>query len=283
MNKPISPYIYIGYQCNNNCIFCSEADEYMEKLKPKNIKQIKEDISKVRTKYDFVNFMGREPTLRKDFIEILKYANSLGFKQVGFTTNGRMLAYPDFTKRVLETRINQIVVSLFGGTPKMHDKQTQVKGSFYQTLKGIENIFRFKKNNISIISNLLLNKINYLEFQKMIDLVINLGIKEINVLYAAPLSRRSRTRKIVMKMSELGRHVVKTLELYNNNPDLKFLLVEFLPCSLPRKAREYFFPCLEKNPDKIRISLCKKCPYADKCDGVLKSYIDLYGVKEFKL
>jgi len=279
----VSPYIYIGYNCNNNCIFCSEADEYLEDFKPKSTKNLKKEIRGTRTKYDFVNFMGREPTLREDFIEILKFAKELDFNQVGFTTNGRLLAYKDFAQKVLDVGINQIVISLNGATPEMHDNLTQADGSFLQTIKGIRNVIELKGKNISIICNLLLNKINHSELKQMIDLVIGLGVEEINILNAAPLSRRSRDKKIIMKMSDLDRHVVNILKDYKDNPQLKFLLVEFLPCSLPKSARKYFFPCLEKNPDKIRIPLCKNCPYTNKCNGVLRAYIDLYGTKEFKL
>ena len=279
----ISPYIYISYRCNNNCIFCSEADEYMEGLKLKTIKQVKKEVSEARKHYNFVNFMGREPTLRKDFIEILEFTKKLDFKQVGFTTNGRLLAYKDFVKKIFAAGVNQIVVSLNGATSEVHDSQTRVSGSFSQTIMGIKNILDLRKENFSLIINLLLTKMNYLELPKMINLVKDLGIKEINILNAAPLSKRSRSKKIIMKMSELGQYVINVLKDYKTDSSLKFLLVEFLPCALPKEGRKYFFPCLEKNPEKVRIHLCQNCLYSDKCDGVLKSYIDLYGTKEFRL
>ena len=279
----VSPYIYIGYNCNNNCIFCSEADEYTESLRSKGTEQIKKEISQTRALYDFVNFMGREPTLRKDFIELLEFTQKLDFKQVGFTTNGRLLSYQDFVKKIFRAGVNQIVISLNGATAKMHDSQTQAKGSFLQTIQGIKNVMELKRKNVSIICNLLLNKINYLELREMIELVTNLGVKEINILNAAPLSRRSRSKKIIMKMEELGRYVVNVLKDYKDSPSFKFLLVEFLPCSLPKEWRDYFFPCLEKNPGKTRIPLCKNCSYTGKCEGILKAYTELYGIKEFKL
>ena len=279
----ISPYIYIGYRCNNNCIFCSEADEYMNGLNPKSTKQIKKEISQVRVSYNLVNFMGREPTLRKDFIELLKFAKKLDFRQVGFTTNGRLLAYKDFAKKVLGAGVNQIVVSLNGATPETHDSQTQVKGSFFQTIKGVRNVIDLKDKKFSLIVNLLLNKMNYLELPEMINLLKDLGVREINILNAAPLSKRSRNKKIIMRMSDLSSYIVEVLRKYKDDPGLKFLLVEFLPCSLPKEGRKYFFPCLEKNPNKVRIPLCKNCSYKIKCDGVLQSYIDLYGIGEFKL
>ncbi len=277
----ISPYLYVGYHCNNNCVFCSEADEYLEHLKEKSIKDIKKEIVKVKKRHDFISFMGREPTLRKDILDILRFAVNLNFSRVGITSNGRMFSYSPFAKNILDTGIGQIGISLSGATAKTHDIQTQVPGSFNQTIKGISNIVRFKKPDMSLLVNVVLDKLNYFELKEMINLLISLNVKEMNILFVAPLSKRSRTKKIVMKMSELGKYVFKTIKPYLNNRDLKFLLVEFLPCSLPKEAQNYFFPCLEKNPNKVRIPLCKKCLYKSNCDGVLQDYIKLYGIKEF--
>jgi MoaA/NifB/PqqE/SkfB family radical SAM enzyme len=223
----VSPYVYIGYRCNNNCIFCSEADEHMKSLKPKSTEQIKKEISKTRNYYNFINFMGREPTLREDFIELLKITKKLNFEQVGFTTNGRLLAYKDFTQKVLEAGVNQIVISLNGATSETHDNQTQVKGSFFQTIKGIRNVIELKNRKFSLIVNLLLNKMNYLELPQMISLVKDLGVREINILNAAPLSRRSCNKKIIMRMSDLSSYIVEVLKEYKDDSELKFLLVEF--------------------------------------------------------
>ncbi len=279
----ISPYLYIGLQCNNNCVFCSEADEYMENLKPKTFKEVEKEIREVRKEYDFVNLMGREPTLRSDFLDILKLVKSLDFKQVGFTTNGRMLAYPEFTREVLGAGVNQIVISLASASPKVHDRVTRVAGSFNQTLSAIKNVIRFKSPETSLIVNIPLNKLNYSSLKSTLELLIDLGVKEINLLFVAPLSKRSRSRKIVMRMSELGKYVFETIKPYCGKSDVKFLLVEFLPCSLSKEARKYFFSCLEKNPGKVRIPLCEKCSYKNQCDGVLEDYIRLYGKEEFKL
>ena len=283
MPNNVSPYIYVGYECNNNCIFCSEADEYVKQLKKKSLQEIKKEIVQARKYYDFISFMGREPTLRKDIFDILEFAVKLDFKQVGVTTNGRMLSYPDFTQNILRTGIKQIGISLSGATAKIHDRQTQVQGSFQQTIQGIKNVIKFKDPEISLLINFPLNRLNYFELNKMIKLVMNLGVKEINILFISPLSKRSRTKKIVMKMSELGKYIFKTIKPYLNKSDVKFLMIEFLPCSLSKEARNYFFPCLEKNSNKVRIPLCKNCPYKNKCDGVLQGYIDLYGINEFKL
>lgn len=285
MNRVISPYLYAGYHCNNNCIFCSESDEYFLSLKNKTLEEIKKDLKEIRTKFDFVSIMGREPSIRPDILEIIKYAKSLNFKQLGITSNGRMFSIPSFTKSVLDEGINQIGISLAGATSAIHDKQTQVPGSFSQTIKGIENILKIKNPKTSLLVNLPMDRLNYKNLKAQLKLLTTLGVKEINILNISPLSLRSRSKKILVPMTVLAKHVYDTLikEGYLNNKDLKILLIEFPPCCLPKEARKYFFPCLEKNNNKIRIPLCHDCPFSKNCDGVLDSYISLFGDSEFRL
>jgi len=281
----VSPYIYVGYYCNNNCTFCSEADEYLEHLKEKSLPEIKKELKIIRKHYDFVNVMGREPTIRPDILEIVKFAKSLKFKRVGITTNGRLLSIPVFARALLKTDINQIGISLSGASATVHDRQTRVPGSFAQTITGIKNVLKYKKSEVSLLINLPMNKLNYKELKAELKLLTELGVQEINILNVSPLSRRSRTKKIIMPMAKLGAYVFKILKNngYLERKNLKILLVEFPPCSLPEEARKYFFPCLEKNNHKVRIPLCRNCPYKDRCDGILDSYLDLYGSSEFTL
>ncbi|MGC8851776.1 MAG: radical SAM protein [Minisyncoccia bacterium] len=280
-----SPYLYVGYYCNNNCIFCSEADEYLQNLKEKSLEDIKKELKEIRKHYDFVNIMGREPTIRSDILEIIKFAKKLKFRQVGITTNGRLLSIPAFAKAILQSGVDQIGISLAGASPKIHDFQTRVPGSFEQTINGIKNIIKFKESNVSLLINLPLNKLNYRDLPNELKLIVKLGVKEINILNVEPLSQRSRNKDIIMKTSILGKYVFEVLKKndYLKRNDLKILLVEFPPCALPKEARNYFFPCLEKNNNKVRISLCSNCPYKDRCDGILLDYLFLYGEREFKL
>lgn len=285
MNRVVSPYLYAGFQCNNNCIFCSESDEYLESLKNKSLEEIKKDLRDIRQNYDFVSIMGREPSVRSDILEIIKYAKSLKFRQLGITSNGRMFSIPSFTKSVLKEGVNQIGISLAGATAAVHDKQTQIPGSFKQTIEGLKNILKFKNPKTSLLVNLPMDRLNYKSLKEELNLLTKLGVQEINILNISPLSKRSRSKKLIVPMTELAKHVYKVLnkEGYLNRKDLKILLVEFPPCSLPKEARKYFFPCLEKNNNKVRIPLCQNCPYSKNCDGILDSYLELYSNSEFRM
>lgn len=274
-----SPFVYAGYRCNNRCLFCFEADR---EFPHKTIAEIKKEVNIIRKNFDFINFMGQEPTLRKDIIELIAYAKNLGFREVGITTNGRMFAYKDFTKNILKNGLTQIVLTVAGSTPQMHDLHTLTKGSFDQALTGIKNILLYKKPNFSFLINLMITQINYEDLLKMVDFYASLGIKEINIGHIMPLNKRIvRSKKIVVQMSQVAPFLIKCQEKYGQQ--IKFLFVEYPACVFPKKYRHLAFPCLEENPHKKRIKLCQECQYSKQCTGISRAYLNLYGTQEFKL
>ena len=274
-----SPYLYVGYNCNNNCIFCSELGSTNPPIKP--LEQLQEELTQIRKEFDFVNIMGLEPTIRPDILKIINLAKKLKFKQVGMTTNGRLLSYEKFCEKLLQTNIDQIVISLHGPNSEIHDTQTRVKESFDQTVEGIKNLLRFKKEQISILVNLSVDQHNYKHMAETAEFVYNLGIKEINFLNIMPLGERQKTKSTIAKLSDIIPYLIDTMEKYKNS-DLKISFVEFPPCIVPKEYQNRFLPCLGKNPHKIKFDLCKTCEYDNICTGILREYFEIHGNEEFE-
>ena len=274
------PFVYAGYECNNRCIFCFELDPSRKPPKRSYQSLIKE-IDAIREKYDFINLMGQEPTLRKDIIKMIAHAQKKNFNQIGITTNGRMFAYGNFTKHILDSGLDQIVVTVAGHNSKIHDLHTLAKGSFGQTLKGLKNILSLKNEDLSLVLNIMVTQKNYQNLKEMVDFYVDLGIKEINIGHIMPLNEMiASSKQIVAKMSK----VVPFLhDCYQKHNDLaKLLFVEYPPCILKEQCRDASFPCLEEDTSKERIPLCKYCEYTDTCVGIQEAYLLLYGDKEFK-
>ncbi len=226
--------------------------------------------------------MGQEPTLRKDIIELIGYADKLGFKEIGITTNGRMFAYPDFTKNILKSGLSQIVLTVVGSTSQMHDWHTLTKGSFNQALAGIKNILSLELSHLSFIINIMVSQKNFKDLLKMVDFYANLGIKEMNIGHIMPLNKRiARSKAIVAQMSQIVPFLVACQDKYGRQT--KLLFIEYPACIFPKEYQEMAFPCLEENPQKIRIKLCQRCQYNKQCTGINQAYLNLHGSKEFKL
>jgi MoaA/NifB/PqqE/SkfB family radical SAM enzyme len=274
-----SPFVYIGYNCNNRCVFCFESGR---EFPQKTTEEIKKEVDVIRENFDFINFMGQEPTLRDDLPELLNYAKEKQFRWYGITTNGRMLAYPNYAKKILDTELTQIGITVVGCDSKTHDSHTLAKGSFEQTLMGIKNIQRFKKHDLSVLLNIMVTQNNYEQLLKIVDFYAALEIVEINIGHIMPLNKVIRnSKKIIAKMSDVAPFLMQINDKYADR--IKFLFVEYPACLFPKKYRDLAFPCLEENPEKKRIHLCKKCDFKDKCVGISKYYINLYGTDEFSL
>ena len=94
------------FKCNQNCISCINNNKIFSlKLDP-SLKRIKEVIDRIDPENDYFGVGGGEPTLRKEFFEILKYARKKHPDLYIFiTTNGRMFSYKGFSKRLSDLNL----------------------------------------------------------------------------------------------------------------------------------------------------------------------------------
>jgi len=135
--------IETGLACNNHCGFCPQRvirgfGGHQVEL---STDELKRRLDRAREEcYDEVGFSGGEPTIRRDLVEIVAYARSVGFRKAFITTNGRMLAYSDLAERLVEAGLTGVTVSLHGPDAEVHDGLTGVKGAFSQAVKGLANL-----------------------------------------------------------------------------------------------------------------------------------------------
>src|SRR4030042_3452821 len=118
--------LILGYECNNNCIFCYVGDK--KKITPMTTGQAKDELENgIERGCTIVDFNGGEPTIRKDIFELLRYARIVGYRVISMTTNGRMFYYPDFAEKAVKSGLNSIVFSLHGHNSNLHERLTRVR------------------------------------------------------------------------------------------------------------------------------------------------------------
>ena len=77
-------------------------------------------------------------------------------------TNGRKFQNVKYARKILSTDANlEIAISLHASKQDVHEKITGVKGSFKETLKGIENVYKFKKKSHKIEIRIVIHALNY--------------------------------------------------------------------------------------------------------------------------
>jgi len=126
--------INLSYACNNSCVFCSVGD------RPRRDGDFDRQFSELRAAWDrgirLLDLDGGEPTLYPRLFDLIAAARDVGFRTITVTSNGRRLAYRSFATRLAATGV-QLLVSLHGSGPAVHEALTRAPGSFRQTMAGL--------------------------------------------------------------------------------------------------------------------------------------------------
>jgi len=170
----------VGYACNNDCIHCVVADK--RKTRDLTTKEIKNCISH-HSGLDKICFTGGEPTIRKDFIELLEFARSKDVKYIFLQTNGRQFCDNTFAKEV-SSYVDSILVAIHSYNSDIHDSITGKKGSFNETIKGFKNLIHINKSHTS--TQTVLSKKNYPQLVKTFNFIQKIAPVKMNLTFPHP-------------------------------------------------------------------------------------------------
>ena len=145
--------------CDCRCLMCPQPPKAHDKTLMERSKRIL-NLVKIE-KNQPICLTGGEPTLLKeDFFDILELINKKHPKStVIMLTNGKSFANFEFTKRFVSVRPKDFLtcVSMHSDVDEVHDRIVGVKGSFYKTAMGLQNLARFREK---IEIRVVVNRIN---------------------------------------------------------------------------------------------------------------------------
>ena len=203
-------YFQLGFSCNNNCWHCSlPMWEHSHDLTTNEVKEVLK-----KAKENGVNVIaltGGEPTIRKDFLEIIRYAKSLNFDRIELQTNGRMFAYKQFALKTVEYGITDIYVSFHAPTKELQDFITRVNGSFVESVKGLRNALSL---DVRVETNTVISKLNYKILDKLLVFFYELGVREVEIDFLRPMGNAWKYFDLVVpRKSEVKSYLEKALEI----------------------------------------------------------------------
>lgn len=176
--------IETGFTCNSRCQYCTQLDYRVIPQADQldlSTEQIRQRIAfAAKEGYDQIGFSGGEPTIRPDFLDLIAYAKSLDFDQIGVTTNGRMFAYPAFADRAVRAGLDSFTFSLHGPTPEIHDEITAAPGALQQALTGLDNLNQAAKRHgvrLRLMNNQILLPSNTAQIAEMVALLAPRGVR----------------------------------------------------------------------------------------------------------
>lgn len=303
MKKINKTVIFTSYDCNNHCIFCIDEDK--KNIPGRSTEEILAEIKSARERgSDYLELIGGEVTIRQDAIDLITYARDLGFTTISLTTNGRMLSYFEYAKKIVDAGLTDIVFSIHGHHDELHDSLTRVPGSFKQLTDGIENLKKLNFNKIG--SNTTIIKQNFEELENIAKFILSLGIKNAEFIFVDPNEGAAKNNfgELVPKISDIIPKVKKCLEV-GRKAKAPHWHVRYLPlCNLEEyldqiseidevkkfktehSAPDFFNPNAEEGRamfGRTKGENCKNCILNDKCEGVWKEYVKNYGDNELTI
>jgi radical SAM protein with 4Fe4S-binding SPASM domain len=174
VNRIPTVWLPITYRCNNRCEWCYAKNEVSKSkdLSDKNESLFLDFLSDLDVKK--IVLIGGEPTLYKNIPRLIKESYKRNIV-VGMVSNGRKLADYDFCKELGDSGIYSTTISIEGSNEKLHDKITGIKGSFNQSISGLENLI---KVGINASTETVMNKDNEHDLENVVSLTENYELKQ---------------------------------------------------------------------------------------------------------
>jgi len=289
--------ILLNYNCNASCIFCSQGS--FDKSLNSTFVHIVREIYKARKNgYKRLGLSGGEPTIRKDLIKIIKFAKKAGFDFIRIQTNGIKLADFSFCKELVKAGLTFCKFSFTSDNPDIHDKLVGINGAWNKAITGLENLRSLK---IRLGNNILINKLNYKNLNRIIKFFMDKGITNFVIIYPLYIGAMAKNKKLGgISLKDSAPYFIEAIEMmkrYGMDDEILFLNVP--PCILKGYEQNVIglglfntkvsdptgmVIDLDDNSDSNKVygEICKKCNLKGKCKGVDKNYIENWGWEGFE-
>ena len=177
---PLYAQYEITANCNYKCSFCynvwknNNKKNSFKKGELNKVQQL-EIIDKLAELEIFgLIISGGEPLVDPHLIDVVKRAVKKHHIETSIITNGSLLTEEN-CRKLKEAGLSDMQISLHSFKPKLNDKLTQTRNSFYKTLNGIKNALKyFGSSNINI--NMVPTKQTYKQVYNMAKFLKEIGI-----------------------------------------------------------------------------------------------------------
>lgn len=217
----------ITSRCNLQCIHCYADRDSHSDLSYSAVRIIIDRLHSSGVKE--INYSGKEPTMRKDILDIVKYSCTKGIS-VNMTTNGVNTNSAIYTS-LIESGLDMLFFSLDGAAAAIHDR-IRGSGNFCRTRSNIELCINYtakKRMKTKIGISTTMQKLNYRSIHRILDLCQSLGI---HMLVINPVSlcgsALSVKKRLYLEPDKIAKSWDRICSKYSNmNPSFNMYLGTF--------------------------------------------------------
>lgn len=150
---------------------------------------------------------GGEPLLRKDIYDLASYASQKGMMIV-LGTNGNLID-DDVAKRLKQSGVTGIGISLDSIVPERHDKFRGISRAWDDTLNGIEAC---RRQGIEFQIQTTVTKENFHEIANIIEFSYNLGARVFNLFFLVCTGKGQELTDITPQQYDQALHQLYTIQ-----------------------------------------------------------------------
>lgn len=178
--RPLYVKLKLVFACNLRCEMCNHWRESQPPpLSIESFKEILDQLAALGCRK--VHFSGGEPLLRPRVPELVERATSLGIKAT-LTTNGTRVDKA-IARRLVESGLRSVNVSIDSPTRKIHDRIRGVDGAWKKACRAVGYFRRYAhKGKLAIRINVVVSRSNYTSLAVLPDFAKELGADFINLI-----------------------------------------------------------------------------------------------------
>lgn len=287
-----------GPLCNYQCEFCYYIDRLSERTHVDVVKQRADEL--LAQGITQVDLSGGESSISPDWFDILDYCNER-FEHVSCLSHGGKFSDIEFLRKSQEHGLKEVLFSLHGATPEVHDNITNRKQSFFKIIQAIRNA---KELGIVVRLNCTVYDKNYKDLPNIYaDLVNDLDPLEVNFI---TLNYWEKATGEVPEYSVMTTAIQKCIDKLN----VRYINVRYTPYCYMKGYEKYVCDqyqhifdiydwnkgvyslesgtLLERSYDMAKVDRlkyytkpkeCLKCSHFYICDGIENQLADKVKVK----
>ena len=265
---------------------CSNPSDFesQDPYKDYSFDALKERINRIELIEDKIILTGGEPTIHPDFLRLLSFIRGkFPSKIIELDTNGRRFSYSSFAKEVLSFNNINVYTSLHGFNAKTHDAVTRTPGSFSQTVKGIQNLLKYKELGLHELElRIIITKLTYQYVEKILKFIKEKfpQVDRIVTIFMEMEGQAGSNFKIVgLTHSQFQKFIPGITKWIPKFKEFRFY--HFPLCTIDQSLWRYTWRTLPKY-EVTFLPKCNNCLYKEYCLGVHKEYLKKVGGKEFQ-
>jgi len=163
------------YKCNLNCKHCYSRDKSEVEDELSTAQYIKIVDKLAEAKVFQVNLGGGEPTLRADYLEIIKHISDKGMK-ANLSSNGWFIT-EKISEELKNSNVGTVFISLDNIIPKLHDDFRSKEGSFERAINATKLCV---DKGIEVVFSTVITKLNYDCLEDIVKFAKELGVARVD-------------------------------------------------------------------------------------------------------